>query len=321
MADAMARTTGRKSRRALLTVAAVAAGAASLKSLSDVAEAGNIASGQSYKMGETNTYTGALTTNVIGTVNAQLIQYWNNSTANFAPAFVGLGKKQGIIGMVNDGGGFNSSLVSGNTMGVGAQGGQYGLYAIAEKTGGAAVYGVSGAGNALHGKTTASGGSGVVGEATTGYGAYGKATSGDGVRGDSTSGRGVVGAGDTGVEGSGGSVGVKGTTSSGTGVIAETASGTGMRASASAANGIALYAQGPVRFDTAGTGKFAKGQSSKVISGVPTPPGCKILVTLNQNPGPNNALKYVKRTSDTGFTVYLLKAVTGVVSFSYFVIR
>ena len=57
------------------------------------------------------------------------------------------------------------------------------------------------------------------------------------------------------------------------------------------------------------------------MSGVSTPPGSKILVTLNQNPGRGNALKFVKRTSDTGFTVVLLKAVTGGVSFSYFVLR
>ncbi len=51
-----------------------------------------------------------------------------------------------------------------------------------------------------------------------------------------------------------------------------------------------------------------------------TPAGCKVLVTLMQNPGPDNGLKYVKRTSDTGFTVYLHKPVGGVVAFAYFVI-
>lgn len=322
MADAIARTIERrKSRRALLTVAVAAAGAAGLKSLSGVAEAGNIADGQSYKLGETNSYTGSTTTNVIGTVNGQFIQYWNGSTANFAPAFVALGKKQGLIGAINDGGGYPAGLTSGNTIGVGAQGGQYGVYAVAEKTGGAAVYGQSGVGNALHGKSTSSGGSGLVGEATSGYGAYGKATSGDGVRGDSSTGRGVLGAGDIGVLGNGGTTGVEGSSSSGTGVVASTTTGTGLRATASDASGIALHAEGPVRFQTAGTDKFTANQSSKVISGVPTPPGCKILVTLNQNPGPGNALKYVKRTSDTGFTVFLLKPVTGNVSFSYFVIR
>ena len=102
----------------------------------------------------------------------------------------------------------------------------------------------------------------------------------------------------------------------------ETTSGVGVEASvASGGNGVALHARGEVRFDTAGSDKFTAGQSMKVVSGVPTAPGAKILVTLNQNPGPGNALKFVKRTSDTGSTVNLLKPVTGTVSFSYFVIR
>lgn len=314
MADAIARTIApRKSRRALLTIAAAAAGAAGLKSISGVAEAGNIADGQSYKLGETNSYTGSTTTNVIGTVNGQFIQYWNGSTANFAPAFVALGKKQGLIGAINDGGGYPAGLTSGNTIGVGAQGGQYGVYAVAEKSGGAAVYGESPVGNAVHGKATASGGSGVVGEATTAYGVYGSATSGNGVSGEASTGKGVYGSGGTG--------GVYGTSSTGYGVFGSSNTGTGVIAAATAASGLALHAQGAVRFDSAGTDKFVKDEVSKAVTGVATPPGCKILVTLNQNPGPGNALKYVKRTSDTGFTVFLLKPVTGNVSFSYFVIR
>ncbi len=83
---------------------------------------------------------------------------------------------------------------------------------------------------------------------------------------------------------------------------------------------MALKAEGSVAFSSAGIETFSRGQATRAVSGVVTPPGVKILVTLNQNPGPGNALKYVKRTSDTGFTVYLLKPVSGKVSFSYFVI-
>ena len=83
---------------------------------------------------------------------------------------------------------------------------------------------------------------------------------------------------------------------------------------------MALRAEGPVSFSSAGSGMLSRGQASKVVQGVSTPPGSKVLVTLNQNPGPGNALKYVKRSGDTEFTVYLLKPVDGPVSFSYFVL-
>lgn len=84
--------------------------------------------------------------------------------------------------------------------------------------------------------------------------------------------------------------------------------------------GVALRVDGPVSFKTSGTARFTKGRATRSVTGVATPPGVRILVTLNQNPGPGNALKYVKRTSDNGFTAYLLKPVTGGVEFSWFVI-
>jgi hypothetical protein len=102
-------------------------------------------------------------------------------------------------------------------------------------------------------------------------------------------------------------------------VGAVTKGGIAVSAVADAA-GVALRATGAVSFSSAGTAKFRKGQSQVAVEGVRTPPGAKILVTLSQNPGKENALKYVRRTSDTGFTVHLLRPVPGVVAFSYFVI-
>jgi hypothetical protein len=112
--------------------------------------------------------------------------------------------------------------------------------------------------------------------------------------------------------------GVYGVCAEGVGV--EAYSVTGIALKAISPEGVALRASGPVQFSSAGTGAFKRGQQMVPVAGPATPPGCSILVTLNQNPGPGNALKYVKRTGDAGFTVYLLKPVAGRVSFSYFVI-
>ncbi len=323
-------TKRRQSRRALLAMAAVAGAAAGAKVLTaPEAEAANVGIGGNIRLGVTDVFTGNVSTNLIGDVNGQFIQFWNNSSSPFAPAFVGLGRSQGLYGTISPAP--IDSRFSGNKIGVAAQGGAYGVFAVAKATNGAAVYGESDKGNAVHGKSTTSGGSGIVGEAVTAYGVFGRSDSGTGVRGETNSGMGVEGVGNPGVLGTSnvgagvsgtGQPGVEGTSSTGSGVHGETTSGTGVEASvAGGGTGIALHARGQVRFDTAGSDKFTAGQASQVVFGVLPPPGSKILVTLNQNPGPGNALKFVKRTSDTGFTVFLLKPVGGTVSFSYFVIR
>jgi hypothetical protein len=348
-------------------MAAVAGAAAGTKALrTPDAEAAAVGNGASMRWGVTDNYTGGSSTNLLGNVGGQMVQFWNNYNGGngFAPALVGLGRKQGLYGLVSPQG--IDARFSGKTIGVAAQGGDYGVFAIAKTTGGAAVYGASSVGNALHGESTSGGGSGVIGEAVGGFGVWGQSDSGAGVHGETNSGKGVEGVGNPGVygtsnagrgvEGSGnpgvygssvtgvgvqgsgqtgvegtstaagpgvsgsGLPGVQGTSNAGSGVLGQTTSGIGVEASVAAGGtGIALHAKGHARFDTSGAGKFVAGERLKAVA-TATPPGCKILVTLNNNPGPANALKYVKRTA-TGFTVYLQKKVTGNVRFSWFVIR
>ena len=114
---------------------------------------------------------------------------------------------------------------------------------------------------------------------------------------------------------------VHGFADTGIGVLATTDTGAALQAEAGSPDGLGLAVTGAVKLTAAGLGKFKKGQSNAVVAGPKTPNGVKILVTLMQNPGPGNGLKYVKRTSDTGFTVYLQKPVGGMVSFAYFVIQ
>lgn len=111
---------------------------------------------------------------------------------------------------------------------------------------------------------------------------------------------------------------IVGNAAQGVGVHAASVSGTALEAKST--SGLAIRATGGLAFSSAGTGAFQRGEVSRAVTGPATPPGCSILVTLNQNPGPGNALKYVKRTGPAGFTVYLLKPVAGRVGFSYFVI-
>jgi hypothetical protein len=86
------------------------------------------------------------------------------------------------------------------------------------------------------------------------------------------------------------------------------------------AAGIALKVDGRTSLKRSGIGTVSKGSSSKTVtvaSGVNS--GSKILVTLQGNGGTGVYLKYAAMTSATTFKVYLSKACTKAVRFSWMV--
>jgi hypothetical protein len=106
----------------------------------------------------------------------------------------------------------------------------------------------------------------------------------------------------------------------GAGLHGESETGVGVWAEATKPAGFALRAVGKVSFNSAGVGRFKRGESAKVVTGVTVPATAKILVTLNQDPGPGNTLKLARRVSATSFEVQLLVAASKATRFSYFVI-
>jgi hypothetical protein len=167
----------------------------------------------------------------------------------------------------------------------------------------------------------------ALGFAPENTGVYGISNTGngDGVRGETKVGRGVVGIateGGVAVHATADAAPAKAVvavSAAGTSVHAQTATGTALL-SESTGGGLAVQAKGRVKFSSSGAAAIAKGARSRTLTNVDAPANCKILVTLNQDPGPGNAVLMARRLSATSIRVKLLKPAVRKTRFSWFVL-
>ena len=203
--------------------------------------------------------------------------------AEFAPAIQAIGQSLGLVAYAPSGSA--PTIEGGDSVGVRARGGTYGVQA--EALNGSGVY----AKGSEHG---------VLAEAELGEAV--KATGGS---------FGVYSTGFIGVYGHGTNVGVQGSSIGGIALQATLPNG----------EGIALDAQGPVRFKSSGAGKVIAGKAGAVVSGVACPAGSRLIATVNGNAGIGNGLRWAKRVNDTTIQVKLIKKTAIDVPFSYFIIQ
>ena len=145
------------------------------------------------------------------------------------------------------------------------------------------------------------------------------------VKGDGANGCGVLGqGGHCGVHGYGEKAGVEGKSLTGTGVSGQTNDGVAVSAGVfPGGSGIALVADGPVMFSTAGRGNLVGGRA-KVTPGVALDDSSKVLITLMGNPGAQAIVPYVEVTPGPAGTGFFRVRVPGArataIPFAYFVI-
>lgn len=287
----------RKSRRALLTIAvaagAVAAGArVGRESRTEAAnvfadENDPLLGGQINSVYESDGFVkvGATTRINSPVANFSVLQVSDTAGAGaeFAPAIQAIGQSLGLVAYAPSGSA--PTIEAGDSVGVRARGGTYGVQA-----------------EALNG-------SGVYAKGSE-HGVKAEAELGEAVRANGGS-FGVYSTGLTGVYGHGTAVGVQGSSIGGIALQAMLPNG----------EGIALDAQGPVRFKSSGLGKVIAGKAGAVVAGVSCPAGSKLIVTVNANAGIGNGLRWAKRVNDTTIQVKLIKRTAIEVPFSYLIIH
>lgn len=289
-------TRSRKSRRALLSMA-VAAGAVAVgtrvgrESRTDAAsifadENDPLLGGQINAVYASDGFIkpGATTRIFSPVPGFSVLQVSNTAgaTAEFAPAIQAIGQSMGLVAYAPSGSA--PTIEEGDSVGVRARGGTYGVQA--EALNGAGVYSKG----SEHG---------VLAEAELGEAV--KAVGGT---------YGVYSTGLTGVYGHG-TTGVQGSSLGGTAVLATLPNG----------QGIALDAQGPIKLKSSGTGKVVAGKAGAFVNGVSCPEGSRIIATVNANAGPGNGLRWAKRRNNTSIHIKLIKKTAIEVPFSYLIIH
>lgn len=269
------------------------------------------ADGDTVKVGRS--FTGTRTTR-ISTTGVPAIQ---GSATGGSIGVIGRGSgpdAQGVVGVgpfgvVGQSGAANGRGVRGIALHTTGTGQPIGVFGTAKSPTGFAVFGRNDA--------TAGEALGVMGETLSpnGYGVRGFNRTG------SAQGVGVGGAGATAVQGLGDEIGVSGFAfdEGGIGVRGSVAS-TGIGGSFEAPNeGVALKADGPVQFSSAGIATIPAGtKQATVTPGVPVDGQSKILCTLIDDPGLSRLLYAQPGTN--AFAIHMTQNVAGNVKVAWFVI-